>query len=259
LIVFAAIAPHGGLVFDQPQAPTRKGMEELGRRFSAAQPEAVIVLTPHGLHIDDHFAIVRSVSVEGDVSQWSDSGERYEGPGDPELAAACIDALQADGLPALGITFGSTAAGASTMPLDWGTMIPLWFMRAPAVVVTPCRARPNDEHVRAGAALARATGGRRIALIASADHGHGHTADGPYGFAAESAPYDARIQELVRENRLGELADVDPGWAVAAKADSFWQLLMLHGAIGDGFEVELLSYEVPTYFGMLTASYMDGR
>ena len=30
---------------------------------------------------------------------------------------------------------------------------------------------------------------------------------------------------------------------------------MLHGAIGDRFDVELLSYEAPTYFGMLTASY----
>ena len=86
---------------------------------------------------------------------------------------------------------------------------------------------------RAGAALARATGLRRVALIASADHGHGHTADGPYGFAPQSAPYDERIQELVRGNRLGELEEVDPAWAVDAKADSFWQLLMLHGAIGD--------------------------
>ncbi len=56
-------------------------------------------------------------------------------------------------------------------------------------------------------------------------------------------------------NRLGELEAVDSEWAVAAKADSFWQLLMLHGAIGDALEVELLSYEVPTYFGMLTASF----
>ena len=40
-----------------------------------------------------------------------------------------------------------------------------------------------------------------------------------------------------------------------ALADSFWQLLMLHGAIGDAFEPELLSYEVPTYFGMLCAVY----
>jgi aromatic ring-opening dioxygenase LigB subunit len=255
VIVFAAIAPHGGLVFDQPQAPTRQGMEELGRRFAAARPEAVIVLTPHGVHVDDHFAVVRSVRLEGDAAQWTDADTHYEGPGEPELAELCVQALRADGLPALGITFGATAAGASKMPLDWGALIPLWFMRAPAVVVTPCRARPNDEHVRAGAALARATGDRRVALIASADHGHGHTADGPYGFAAESAPYDALIQELVAGNRLGELADVGADWAVAAKADSFWQLLMLHGAIGDGFAVELLSYEAPTYFGMLTAAF----
>ena len=255
MIVFAAIAPHGGLVFDQPDAPTRRGMEELGRRFAAAQPDAVIVLTPHGLHIDDHFAVVRSSQLEGDAGRWTDADTHYAGPGDPELADACLAALQADGLPALGITFGATAAGSSTMPLDWGALIPLWFMRAPAVVVTPCRARPNEEHVRAGAALARATGKRRVALIASADHGHGHTPDGPYGFAAESAPYDARIQELVTANQLGDLVDVDPEWAVAAKADSFWQLLMLYGAVGDRFAVELLSYEAPTYFGMLTASY----
>ncbi len=253
--MFAAIAPHGGPVFDQPEAPTRKGMEELGRRFAAAGPEAAIVLTPHGTHVDGHFAVVRSLRLEGDASQWTDADTHYEGPGEPELADSCIRALQEDGLPALGVTFGATASGASTMPLDWGALIPLWFMRAPAVVVTPARERPNEDQVRAGAALARATGKRRVALIASADHGHGHTEDGPYGFAAESAPYDATIQELVRENRLGELAGIDSAWAVAAKADSFWQLLMLHGAIGDAFDVELLSYEVPTYFGMLTAAF----
>jgi aromatic ring-opening dioxygenase LigB subunit len=254
-LVFACIAPHGGLVFDQPEAPTRQGMEELGRRFTAAEPEVAIVLTPHGVHVDGHFAVVRSAALEGDASQWTDADSNYTGPGEPELADACVRALQADGLPALGITFGATAAGASTMPLDWGAAIPLWFMPAPAVVISPSRALSNEQHVRAGAALARSTGELRVALIASADHGHGHSEDGPYGFAAESAPYDDKIQEVVRENRLGELAGVDPQWAVDAKADSFWQLLMLHGAIGDGFEPELLSYEAPTYFGMLTAAY----
>jgi len=111
------------------------------------------------------------------------------------------------------------------MPLDWGALIPLWFMRAPAVVVTPCRALSTEQHVRAGAALAVATGDRRVALIASADHGHGHTVDGPYGFAAESAAYDEQIVEIVRGNRLGELQSWDADFAIAAKADSFWQLL----------------------------------
>jgi aromatic ring-opening dioxygenase LigB subunit len=141
------------------------------------------------------------------------------------------------------------------MPIDWGAGIPLWFMRAPAVVVTPCRALSNDEHVRAGAALARAAGNRRVAFVASADHGHGHAADGPYGFTEHSKPYDDEIVRLVRDNRLGELVGWDAQRAVDAKADSFWQLLMLHGAIGDDFDAELLSYEAPTYFGMLTAGF----
>jgi aromatic ring-opening dioxygenase LigB subunit len=255
-LVFACIAPHGGLVFDQPDAATRHGMEELRRRFDAAKPEAAIVLTPHGTHVDGHFVVVRSAMLEGDASQWTDADSNYSGPGDPELADACVRALQTDGLPAVGITFGSTAAGSSTMPLDWGAAIPLWFMRAPAVVVSPNRSLSNEQHVRAGAALARATGDRRVAFIASADHGHGHSEDGPYGFAAESAPYDERIVELVRENRLGDLVAIASDWAVAAKADSFWKLLMLHGAIRDRFDPELLSYEAPTYFGMLTASYL---
>jgi aromatic ring-opening dioxygenase LigB subunit len=256
VIIFAAIAPHGGPVFDEPDGATRKGMEELGRRFALAHPEAVIVVTPHGVHVDGHFAVVRSVQLEGDASRWTDADTNYEGPGDPELADACVQSLQAAGLPALGITFGATAAGSSTMPLDWGALIPLWFMRAPAVVVSPCRALSNVDHVRAGAALAAATADRRVALIASADHGHGHTADGPYGFAPESAEYDEEIQAIVGGNRLGALTGWDPGFAVAAKADSFWQLLMLHGALGDEFHGQLLSYEAPTYFGMLTAFYV---
>jgi aromatic ring-opening dioxygenase LigB subunit len=94
-----------------------------------------------------------------------------------------------------------------------------------------------------------------VAFVASADHGHGHTAEGPYGFAPESKEYDERIVELVRDNRLGELVAWDAGVAVAAKADSFWQLLMLYGAVGDDFAGELLSYEAPTYFGMICAAY----
>ena len=69
------------------------------------------------------------------------------------------------------------------------------------------------------------------------------------------AEFDARVVEIVRENRLGDLLDLDPGFVAAAKADSWWQLLMLHGALGSGFAAELLSYEVPTYYGMLCGGF----
>ena len=40
-----------------------------------------------------------------------------------------------------------------------------------------------------------------------------------------------------------------------ASADSLWQVLVLHGALDGGFAAELLSYERPTYFGMLCAAF----
>ena len=113
----------------------------------------------------------------------------------------------------------------------------------------------NGDHVRAGAALAAATEDRPVAFVASADHGHGHTHDGPYGYSEHSKPYDDDVQDVVRRNALGELVNWDPERAKDALADSLWQMLMLHGALGDDFAAELVSYEAPTYFGMLTAAF----
>src|SRR5215475_13453484 len=100
-------------------------------------------------------------------------------------------------------------------------------LKMQVVVVSPARDRPPEEHVRAGQALAGAANasGKRVALIASADHGHAHDASGPYGFDPAAAEYDAQVVELVRQNRLADLLELDPAFVGAAKADSWWQLL----------------------------------
>src|SRR6185312_7704541 len=107
MIVFGAIAPHGGPIFDEPESPTRKGMEELGRLFAAADPEAVIVLTPHGFQVDGHIAVVRAGRVAGDARPWTEADTAIDLPGDPELADACLTQLEAAGLPAVGVLFGT--------------------------------------------------------------------------------------------------------------------------------------------------------
>jgi aromatic ring-opening dioxygenase LigB subunit len=86
VICIAAIAPHGDL---DATPELRAAMDELGRRFEAAAPEATIVLTPHNVHVEGHFAVVTAARV---------------GPFevDRALAAEVIDALRAGGLPGLG-------------------------------------------------------------------------------------------------------------------------------------------------------------
>jgi aromatic ring-opening dioxygenase LigB subunit len=264
-LVFAAIAPHGTL----PEAPvagaerTHEALAELGRRFDAAAPEATIVLTPHNVHIEGHFAVVLAGTLSGSLAEFDAPEVLLSCPVDVELATESIVALHDEGLPVVGASFGANDPGAATAPMDWGALIPLWVMggrsdpQVPVVVVSPARDRPLEEHVRAGRALALAAGGsgKRVALIASADHGHAHDPDGPYGFDPAAAAYDEALVGLVQENRLSGLLELDPAFVEAAKADSWWQLAMLHGALGGGWRGEFLSYEASTYFGMLCAAY----
>ena len=158
---------------------------------------------------------------------------------------------------------------ASTATLDGGSpahrafvdRVDVGFARPGGLVEQHRRVREPTalewRHVRAGRALARAAdeAGKRVALIASADHGHAHDADGPYGFHPAAAEYDRQVTELVQENRLAGLLELDPAFVDAAKADSWWQMLMLHGALADDWDAEFLSYEASTYFGMLCAAY----
>ncbi len=233
-LCFACIAPHGDVDLDPA---LRTALEELGRRFAAAEPEVAIVVTPHSVHVDGHFAVVTA----GKVGEWETDGE---------IARALLGIE----LPILGVSYGGNDPRTAEFPLDWGTEVPLSFLRAPrTVVVSPARDRPLEEHLVLGRAIASKglLQARRVALIASADHGHAHDAGGPYGFDPAAAAYDARLQEILVSERLDFLPLA--GLVEAAKADSLWQLLVLQGAAGESARADVLAYAAPTYYGMLVA------
>jgi aromatic ring-opening dioxygenase LigB subunit len=230
VICFACIAPHGDMELDEG---LHAAMEELGRRFAAAAPDVAVVVTPHSVHVEGHFGVV----IAGTVGEW-------------ETDASAARRLLESPLPILGVSYGGNDPVTAEFPLDWGTEVPLSFMRAPrVVVVSPARDRPLEEHLRLGEAIAALPG--RVALIASADNGHAHDPDGSYGFDPAAAEYDARLREILASDRvdflpLEELAE-------PAKADSLWQLLVLQGAVGETARADVLAYAAPTYYGMLVA------
>jgi len=268
-LVFGAIAPHGGIAIAEACTPderdlalaTRSGMEELGRRFDAASPEAVVVVTPHNVHVSNAFGVVVAGRVAGALSGM-DPTIALDVRTDGDLAWGILGCLGLKDLPSVGVSFGSNDPDTAVAPMDWGVLIPLWFMGGrrqppvPVVVVTPARDLSADAHLQAGAAISAAAdhSGRRVALIASADHGHAHRENGPYGYHPAAQEYDSLIRAIVEADQLNRLGEVSPDLVENAKADSWWQMLILAGATR-GFRGRLISYEAPTYFGMLTASY----
>lgn len=270
-LVFACIAPHGSMAIPEAKpkdtptiaTATTDGMRELGRRFAAARPDVSIVLTPHNVHVEGAMAVVDAGAVAGDLEQWG-SPLAMRIPIDREVALAIRNAIREAGIPVVAVSYGANDPAASLFPMDWAVLIPAHFMggrsepQVPVVVVAPARDLHDDVHVRAGEAIARIANAssKRVALIASCDHGHGHDPNGPYGFTPKSKEFDDAVVTLIRDRRSLDFSALGSSFAREAKADSYWQMLMLQGALGrEGWKGELLSYEAPNYFGMLCAAY----
>ena len=269
-LVFAAIAPHGSMAIaewckpdERPlAAKTRAAMEELGRRFADASPDVTVLLTPHNIHVERSMAVVLAGTMAGTLEGGA-APISMRVPVDREMAIAMTAAVGEVGVPIAAVSYGANDTAAAVFPMDWGIQVPLHFMGGrdeppkPIVTIAPARDLSWDAHVSAGRAIANAAeaSGKRVALIASCDHGHAHDAKGPYGFSPASKEFDDRVVDLVKRDALSELLRFEPAFVAEAKADSFWQMLMLHGALSDGWRGDFLSYESPTYFGMLCAAY----
>jgi aromatic ring-opening dioxygenase LigB subunit len=267
--VFACIAPHGGEIIPELQganperlAVTRKNMMNLGQQMAAAKPDCIIVLSPHGTRINGRFSITDSERLKG---SWSENEATFtmENLVERDLAQKINEEAIRSGLPSSTINFGTSAGPISCLPLDWGAIVPLRFMPdVPVVVITPSRDLSFQMHIEFGKSLPTAVAqyDKKVGLIASCDWAHAHDEQGPYGFDPAAKELDELAVELIKTNRLEKMADFDADFIEAAKPDGIWQTLILAGAIPpEDRIIQFLSYEAPTYFGLICAGILAKR
>src|SRR5438309_415836 len=97
----------------------------------------------------------------------------------------------------------------------------------------------------------------RIVFIASADQAHAHTKSGPYGYHRSAVKYDEFVSLAIQGNRIESIFRLSKRFVEEAKPDSLWQMAMLAGITKVvGMQGNLLSYAVPTYYGMICASFV---
>jgi aromatic ring-opening dioxygenase LigB subunit len=283
-LVFGAIAPHGfPLIPDLAEdaggaVKTRAAMQELQRRAASAGVEAVVIAGPHGVRVNDAIALADTSRAAGSLT-WEGRTVELNVPISGELTDAITAEARQRDIPVALVGYAGSRRYQSVLPLDWGFLTPLWFLGhdrnmpgkgdvlaeppetdqgPPAVLVSPSRSIPRSKLIEFGRAVANVAAATptRVAFVASCDWGHRHAEDGPYGSHPESAAVDAEVVSAVTANDLLSLRDLPDERAETAAIDGLWQLLMLGGALeGAGWPADVLSYEAPTYYGMLVATW----
>jgi aromatic ring-opening dioxygenase LigB subunit len=261
-LIYACIAPHAGdLIDDQAKiALTRHAMQEMGRQLQVLSPEVIVIINPHGFRVEN--AISVSVA-ERAAAEWPPD-IKLEFEMDSALAHALVDKAPDMNVPVAGYIYGASSGADCFIPLDWGAVVPLYFMghgyepKPKIVLISPMRRLAYKTHYDFGRALEHVIRGseKRIAVIASADQGHAHDVNGPYGFDPAAAKYDAWMQDVIRSDRFDDLLSADADLVEHGKPDSLWPTLILAGALKDSsLKARLLSYEINGYFGILCAEF----
>ena len=282
-LVFACVTPHGfsliPAVSDDAEGglATRAALEEVGRRSAAAKPDVIVIATPHGFRVDGTICLASVARAAGRLD-WGGRSVEMNVPVDGAMTDAIADAAQARGVPIAMGGYAGNARHQSSLPMDWGVMVPAWFLghntnavghgnvlsdgvetsAPPIVIASPSRLLPRESMVEFGTAIAEAAekDGRRIVFVASCDWGHRHLESGPYGFHPAAKAVDAIVVDAFKRNDPGSLIDLPEEDARNASIDGLWQTLMLAGAMKHTpMQGEVLSYEAPTYYGMIVAAF----
>jgi aromatic ring-opening dioxygenase LigB subunit len=286
-LVVGAVAPHGFPVIPEISEDaegalkTRESMLEMGRRFAEAQPDVVFISGPHGIRVNGFISLADCARGAGTLHYQGKTVE-LNVPFDLEFTDKVVSLAKERGVPVAQVGYGGSNRVQSVLPMDWGVMTPLWFVGhstnmvgkghvlsslfdgvpettgPAAVVANPSRLLPREVNVELGKIVAEVAEAdpRRIGFIASCDWAHRHDPEGPNGFHPDAPRMDAMVVEAIKDNDIMRLINLDDEFISNAAIDGLWQLLMLEGAMQVvPMEVDFLSYEAPTYYGMIVATY----
>ena len=180
---------------------------------------------------------------------------------DVNFAKIILKQSEKTGLPVVGANYGTAAGSSSDMQMDWGTLVPLWFvlneqrLKSRILIVAPSREIPLRMNFVFGRLLGRLMKRdrkRKFAFIASADQAHAHSRSGPYGFSPAAAKYDGFVLNAIRDNNLRRILSLKPRFVEEAKPDSLWQMVMLHG-LSQGRSQTRASQDIDMLADLLTA------
>ena len=280
-IAVAALSPHPPIIIPEvggrdgeKAAATIEGCRKMASLVAEARPEALIMVTPHGLVMRDAISISFEQPLVGDLGSFGAPAVSFRLENDASLARLILEEAKARGIPVVPLgqddhVRSGRGAGLhwvgrrrSGLGLDHGLMVPLYYLKhagvgCPLVVVNMGILEYEDLYEFGKcvqAAVARS--GKRCAFIASGDLSHRLTPDAPAGFSRQGAVFDSRVVDALRVADIRRLLEIDEDTIENAGECGFRPIVIMLGAL-DGLKVtpEVLSYEGPFGVGYCVAVF----
>lgn len=166
-LVYACILPHGGDIIPQLAArktehlfeKTRESVRKVARDIREVRPNTIVIASPHNLRLQNNIAIVTTENSTGEMKGPRGRKVRLKLKCDRGFAEDLLQLSTRKGLPVVGANYGTAEGPASDMPMDWGTLVPMWFVaeeervKARTVIVAPSREIPPSQNVAFGTAV----------------------------------------------------------------------------------------------------------
>lgn len=261
-IVFAGLMPHapvlvpgvGGEHTAEVQATTA-AMSRIAQAVVAAQPDSLLIISPHSPRRPGAFGIWTTPRLRGSFERFGSRTNQVDIPADIALAEQLREEAASRGLHTWRIAYGA---------LDHGAMVPLAFLQlagwqGPTVVLS--LSDPGDPQLdqlgEAIAAAARAQR-RRLAVIASGDMSHRLIPEAPCGFHPDGAQFDEAFIGLLRNGPPDAIRHIDTELIEHAAEDVVEPTRVALATVGFSTEHrEVLSYEGPFGVGYAVAVLFD--
>ncbi|MHA1303068.1 MAG: hypothetical protein ACTSQE_14260 [Candidatus Heimdallarchaeaceae archaeon] len=273
---YGCIVPHGFKLIEElnPEMDKKskriaKAIKKIANEIVKNDPEILIIASPHNLRICENIGIITTEWLKGTYTEEATKrSSDLKWKCDRSFASKLYIKAKENNLPVVAVNFGANGGEMSALWMDWGTFIPLYFIKEaydqqkkevpPVVLITPSREIPwrNLRELGKLINLLSEEENKKAVFIASADQGHAHNPEGPYGYDPASADFDNLVCELTKNDDLKQLFELDASFIELAKPDSLWQIFILQGIIDKtGLQNKSCVYECPDYFGMLVASF----
>lgn len=260
-LVFASITPHPPIIIPEigqgnlhKVQKTIQAFLQLEKQLIEAQPDTLVIISPHGPVELECFNILGNPILSGDFGQFGHATIHLEFRNDLELAQKLQKAASRQKIPLFLIESGH---------LDHGMLVPLFYLASGKLDNLPLVAMgfsflPYQVHFELGKILGKAfiDDKKRIALIASGDLSHRLTPEAPAGYSEKGKIFDEKLIASIKKKQIDALLKMDSNLIEEAGECGLRSIIILLGALSHfDFQPEIYSYEGPFGVGYLVAGF----